>query len=175
MLKAKFYIECGQATDAGALENIRALRTVASSRGDNALSVFTSLLEGLALLKTAKDGRIERVQACIAEAAKHQFDPSVKILQLDVLMLLLDLASSVNYLAPEYTWPKLKRLQTRLDECREWGNCKADFLLPIQRQSSTTKNISKDTAAIVRPGEPDEQSDYLVVSFMTKMELTSIV
>lgn len=174
LLKAFFYIESGQ-TDAGSLENIRSIQNIANSRGDNALSVFASILEGLTLLKTSKDGNMERVQACIAQIAKFQFDPSVHILQLDMLTLLLDLGSSVNNTSAEVTIQKLKLLQTKADEANEWGNLKADFLVPIRKQPSTAQTFSDDTAAIIKAGESDGPSDYLVLSFMTKMELNSLV
>lgn len=176
LLKAFFYIESRQ-TDAASLENIRAIQNIANSRGDNALSVFASILEGLTLLKTSKDGNMERIHACIAQIAKFQFDESVHILQLDVLTLLLDLGASVNNTSAEVTIQKLKLLQTKAEAQgpNDWGNLKADFVVPIRKQPSTAQTFSDDTAAIIRPGGGDDPSDYLVLSFMTKMELSSLV
>ena len=168
-------MEMGTASDAGALDNIRAVQNIANTRGDNALSVLASVLEGLTLLKTSKDGSIERVQACIAQAAKFQFDPSVQIMQLDILTLLLDFASSLHHQSSDSTAQKLRLLQTRLDECDAWNNVKAEFLIPIKKQPSNARTVSDDTAAIVRAGEPDSAFDYMVMSFMTKMELRSLV
>ena len=78
-------MELGQTADASALENIRAIQMTANARGDNALCVFASILEGLTLLKASKDGNLEKVQTCIAQVAKFQFDDSVHIMQLDIL------------------------------------------------------------------------------------------
>ena len=127
-------MEMGNGSDASALENIRAIQNVATTRGDNALTILASLWEGLALLKTAKEGSMEKVQGCIAQAAKHQFDPSVRILQLDILMLLLDFAASLHYSNPDATAQKLRDLQRRLDDCEDWNNVKSDFLVPIKKQ-----------------------------------------
>lgn len=169
-------MEVGQTADASALENIRSIQVIANTRGDNAISAFASILEGLALLKASKDGgNIEKVQTCIAHAAKFQFDPSVQIIQLDMLTLLLDLASSINQQSPDVTSQKLRSLQKRLDECGAWHNVKADFLVPVKKQPSTSQTISGDTAAIIRGGDSNTPTDFLVVSFMTKMELTSLV
>lgn len=169
-------MEVGQTADASALENIRSIQVIANTRGDNAISAFASILEGLALLKASKDGgNIEKVQTCIAHAAKFQFDPSVQIIQLDMLTLLLDLASSINQQSPDVTSQKLRSLQKRLDECGAWHNVKADFLVPVKKQPSTAQTISGDTAAIIRGGDSNTPTDFLVVSFMTKMELTSLV
>lgn len=167
-------MELGQTADASALENIRSVQVTASSRGDNALSVFASILEGLTLLKASKDGNLEKVQACIAQVAKFQFDESVHIMQLDVLTLLLDLVSSINHSSLELTLQKLKMLQDRMDSCGDWHNVKSDFLVPVKKQPSTGHTISSDTAGIIRSGG-DAPVDYLVMSFMTKMELASLM
>lgn len=168
-------MEMGNASDAGALDNIRSVQHIANTRGDNALSVLASILEGLTLLKAAKDGSIERVQACLAQAAKFQFDPTVKIMQLDVLALLLDFASSLHHQSPDSTSQKLRLLQMKLDECEEWHNVRAEFLVPIKKQPSNARTVSEDTATIVRAGEADSAFDYLVMSFMTKIELRALV
>lgn len=166
----------GNASDTGALENIRAVQNVASLRGDNAMTVFASILEGLALLKTSKDSNIERVNSCIAQAAKYQFDPSVKIMQLDILILLLDFSSSLHHQNPDTTAQKLRLLQQKLDDCEEWSNIKADFQIPVKKQSSGAKIVSEQTSAIIRPGgEADGEFDFVVMTFMTKVELRSLV
>lgn len=179
LLKSTFFMAMGNASDASALENIRAVQSVANTRGDNAMSVFASLLEGMALLKSSRDGNIERVHACIAQAAKFQFDPTVKILQLDMLTLLLDFASSLHHLSPDTTAQKLRVLQQRLDECEEWHNVKADFLIPVKKQPSSAKTVSEETSAIIRPGsgsvDDGVEHDYMVMTFMTKMELRALV
>jgi hypothetical protein len=149
---------------------------VANTRGDKAMTVLASILEGLALLKTSKDGNIERVQFCIAQAAKFQLDPTVKIMQLEVLALVLDFASSLHYQNPDASTQKLRALQKRLDECEEWNNVKADFLIPVQRQPSNSRTVSEETSSVIRPArEGDGDFDFIVMTFMTKMELRSLV
>lgn len=175
LLKATFYMEMGNASDASALENIRAVQNVASTRGDNALSIFASVLEGLALLKTAKDGSIEKVQGCIAQAAKYQLDPTIRITQLDILVLLLDFAASLHHQNPDVTSAKLRELQKKIDDCEDWGNVKADFLVPIKKQAASSNIVGEDTKSIVDPGDGTRESDFLVVTFMTKIELRSLM
>ncbi|RDA83318.1 hypothetical protein CP532_6546 [Ophiocordyceps camponoti-leonardi (nom. inval.)] len=175
LLKSAFYMEMGSASDAGAIDNIRSIQLIADVRGDRALSIFAYLFEGLIQLKTSKDGNIERVQACLAQAAKYQLNPTVRCVQLDVLALVLDFASSLHHQGMENTAQKLRLLQKRIDECDEWHNVKAEFLLPIKKLPSHVKTVSDDTTAIVRAGEGDSPLDYLVMSFMTKMELKSLV
>lgn len=174
LLKASFYLGVG-ITDAGALDNIRSIQNVANTRGDTALSVLASLIEGFTLLKTAKDGNMEKIQACIAQVAKYQFDPSVQITQLTMLTLLLEVAASLHHQNPEHTIQKLRQLQTCLDDCEDWHNVKSDFLVPIKKELSAAKTVSGDTQAILRLGEGEGEMDYLVMTFMTKMELRSLV
>lgn len=175
LLKATFYMEMGNASDTSALENIRAIQNVASTRGDNALSIFASVLEGLALLKTAKDGSIEKVQGCIAQAAKFQFDPAIRITQLDILVLLLDFAASLHHQNADATSAKLRDLHKKVDDSENWADVKADFMVPIKKQAASSNILGQDTASIIDPGNGTAESDNLVITFMTKMELRSLV
>lgn len=170
-----FYIEIGNASDASAFDNIRSIQNVAISRGDNALSVYAALLEALTLLKMPKDGSAEKVQACLAHVGKFQLDPSVQIVQLSVLTSLIEVASMLNVQHPDVTAQSLRSLQKKMDECDNWHNVKAEFMLPVKRQPSAAKTISNDTAPIIRSGGANNDVDFLVMSFMTKMELRSLV
>ncbi|KAL7936711.1 cohesin loading factor domain-containing protein [Trichoderma chlorosporum] len=175
LLKASFYLDIGSISDAGALDNIRAIQNVANTRGDTALSVLASLIEGFTLLKTTKDGNMEKIQACIAQVAKYQFDPSVQITQLTMLTLLLEVAASLHHQNPDHTAQKLRQLQVCLDDCEGWHNVKSDFLVPIKKEPSAARTVSDDTQAILRLGSGEGEMDYLVMTFMTKMELRSLV
>ncbi|KOS18642.1 hypothetical protein ESCO_000389 [Escovopsis weberi] len=176
LLKASFYFEMGTMADVGVLDNVRSIQSVASARGDNAISVLASLLEGFTLLKTTKDGSMERIQACIAQVAKYQFDPTVQqIVQLTVLTLLLEVTASLHHQSPDHTAQKLRLLQKTLDECDGWNNVKSVFLVPVKKQPSTAKTVSEDTQMVVQPGEGEGEVDHVVMTFMTKMELKSLV
>lgn len=175
LLKASLCMEAGTSSDASALDNLRALQTAAASRGDNALSVFASLLEGLTFLKAAKEGANEKVQACLAQVAKYQLDESVNIPQIEILTLLLDVASNLHTAQPEVTAEKLRKLQKRFDECVQWGEVNSEFLISIRKSSTSAKTVSVDTSMVLRYDENSTGSDYLVVTFMTKAELSSLV
>lgn len=163
-------------SEASAFDNLRSIQNVASTRGDNSIGVFASLLEGLTLLKTSKEGNIEKVHACIANAAKYQLDETVEsIPQITILTLLIEVASTLNTQPPDLTLQSLRTLQKRLDECDEWNNVKSDFLLPIKKQPSAARTISNDTSAILRAGNAASEFDFVVMSFMTKMELRSLM
>jgi predicted transcriptional regulator len=156
------------------LENIRQIHGAATSRGDAAVSVYASLSEALILLKTSR-GTPEMIQNCMAQAAKYQFDPQVKIPQLEVMSLLVSFLASLHQERQEETVEKLRALQKKMDECQDWGE-QTEFLLPIRKQSNTSAHtVGGDTSAIIRPGENAAEFDYLVMSFMTHMELSMLM
>ncbi|RYP24552.1 hypothetical protein DL765_000572 [Monosporascus sp. GIB2] len=176
-LKASLYLESPNPSEAPALENLKAIANLASQRGDHAIFVVASLLEGLSLLKTMKDDAVVRIQSCIAQASKYQLEDSVHILQLDILALMLDLACSLYQKSPQVVTQKVRVLQSRLDTClnsEEWGLTSTELVLPIQKQSSNHKVISGDTASILRPGQEHEPRDYLVMSFWSKIEAFTV-
>ncbi len=61
-LKATFQLQIGAGADAHALENLRAIASLATQQGDTAICVACSLLEGTAHLKAMAADVVERVQ-----------------------------------------------------------------------------------------------------------------
>lgn len=166
-------MEAGTSADAPSLENMRSIHNMAAARGDAAMCVYASLSEALILLQTSK-GTPEMIQACQAQASKYQLDPRVQIPHLELLALLVDYLSSLNREKQDAVIERLRRLQKKIDECQDLAN-KSDFLLPIRKQASGNETISPDVSAIVRPGIDGDDSDYLVMSFVSQLELTVLV
>lgn len=124
-----------------------------------------------------KDDAVVRIQSCIAQASKYQLEDSVRLLQLEILALMLDLACSLYQKSPQIVSQKVRLLQTRLDHCLnsdEWGLTGTELSLPIHKQSGNLRVISGDTASVLRPGEEHEQYDYLVLSFWSKLEAFTV-
>lgn len=131
---------------------------------------MATLLEGLAHLTSKRDDWVTRVQSCIAQAAKLQLDESVHLPQMDIMLLLLDLACSVHQKS-QTSSQKLNALQTRLEELRmsrDWIPISSELLLPIKRSPNAASTISQDTQAVLRPG--DDERDYLVLTTLGKQE-----
>jgi len=173
-LKAAFYLQSGASADGPALENLRSIATLANRRGDHAIEAFAGLLEGLALLKTTKEDALDKVQECIARASKYQLDPQLRIPQLDILVLLLDLGSSMNQKNPGIMSQKLTALQNRLDAAEDWQITSSTLQLPVKKVPSA-HHVSEDTAGVIRPGPDDDGHDYLVLSFVARAELFILV
>lgn len=169
-LRASFHLQSGNLLDAHALENLRSIFSLAHHRGDHAIAIVTSLLEGIGHLKSRKDDSIVRVQTCIAQAARYQLDPFIQVPQLEVLTLLLDLACSLQQKSPQIAMQKLKALQIRMDElvgAHAWDITRDELLLPLKRQFNSSHSVTEDTNTIIKPG-PGE-FNYLVLSFVTKV------
>ena len=135
------------------------------------------LLEGLAHLSSMKDDWATRVQTCIAQASKMQFDDAVHLPQMDVLLLLLDLACSLHQQSHQMSSEKLNTLTTKLDSLRyspAWGTKSNEILLPINRMPNAQPTISNDTRAILRPGPDEPGVDYLVLTTLGKQEAYSL-
>ncbi|KAI1339060.1 hypothetical protein F5Y15DRAFT_384673 [Xylariaceae sp. FL0016] len=176
-LKASLYIQDACATETHAIENLRAIGALASQRGDHAIFVLACLLEGLSLLKASKDDSMLRVQNCIAQASKYQLEESVRVPQLDVLALMLDLACTLQQKSPNGVGQKLKALQDRLDASindTTWAYDGAQLFLPIQRQPLNVQIISEDTSGVLKPGAESEGHDYLAMTFWSKLEVFAI-
>lgn len=172
-LKTSFYLQSLNPTEAHALENLRAIMTLANQRGDRPVFAIASLLEALSHLRSMKDDAIVRIQACIAQASKYQLESSMSIMQLDVLQLSLDLACSLHQKSPHMILQKLKALQDKMDTSiknTNWGFQDRQLLLPIQKQTVNPQIISHDTSNLIRPGADGDSYDYLAMSFWSKLE-----
>ncbi|ROT39188.1 hypothetical protein SODALDRAFT_276523 [Sodiomyces alkalinus F11] len=178
LLKATLQTYAGNSVEIALLDNLQSLSTLAHERGDHAVGVLGSLLEGLAHLRVTKQDTVERVQTCLAQVAKYQLDPFVQVLQLDVLTLLLDLACSMHQKNPDLLVHKLSALQSRMDaglDSKEWADGVAEMRIPLKKQHSSYHLISDDTGAILQAGSLDEGRDFVVMSFLTRAELFALV
>ncbi|KAH8882838.1 hypothetical protein GQ53DRAFT_787290 [Thozetella sp. PMI_491] len=175
-LKASFYLQLGTAADHHALENLRAIGAIAKQRGDKAIFVLATLMEGLAHLGTPKDDATTRVQTCIAQASTYQLEASVHLPQIDVLLMFLDLACSLLDKAHDASNAKWSSVQTRLGELHNspaWDE--PELLLPISKQSVSSQSqaiVSQDTSAILRPGS--DGTDFLVLAALGRRETDAL-
>ncbi|CAN8095507.1 unnamed protein product [Discula destructiva] len=168
-LRASFHLQSGNPADTHAMDNLRHITSLANHRGDFAIAVLTSLLEGIVHLKSRREDSIVRVQTCIAQAARYQLDPSVHIPQIEVLTLLLDLACSLQQKTPGVAMQKLRALQSRMDElvqASDWDVLRDELQLPLKRQPNSSASVTQDTNTIIRPGG---EHNFIVMTFVTKV------
>jgi hypothetical protein len=166
LLKHSFYAETSGFGDNAALDNIRSVYSMASDRGDAALAVYASLSEALMLIKTCK-GHSEGIRTCLAQAAKYQFDPTVKIPQLELLHALVDFLGGLQRDPPAETSARLQRLQACSDSHQ---SADAQFWIPVKKSQYESTTISKDTATVVRPGGAGETFDFMAMAYISSDE-----
>lgn len=179
-LKAAFYIQTGSPADPHALDNLRKLVAFGNQRGDKAICVMASLLDALAHLRTMKNvnDAVLRVQTSIAQASKYQLEETVRLPQLDILLLLLDLACSLHQRQrSDVTFSKFVALQNRMEEMKtshEWEPLTTEVLLPIKKHSGPSKNpaISDETRGILREGRGTE--DYVVMQALSRQQALAL-
>ena len=152
----------------------------ASSRDDNGMTVLACLLEGLMYLNSSeiKGETIEKIQSCIAQASKFQFDSSADVPKLELVKLLLDTACSLHGKNKDLIMQKIGVLQARMDEMEAkniWNVDEEEMLIPVKRMSHTAAAppVSKETGDILRPGTATH--DYVVVSFLGRLETYILV
>ncbi|KAJ2894112.1 hypothetical protein MKZ38_007925 [Zalerion maritima] len=171
LLKASFYFQTGNFSDGNVIENIRCIKNLADSRGDNVVCILASILDALVHLRAKKDDYLLRVKTSVAEAAKFQCDESARIPQLDILLLLLNLSCALHEKNPVELSQQLNLLSSKMDkllQSGDWNGSKAELLIPIQKQAN--QPISGETSAILKPGAGADQHDYVVLSFLSKLE-----
>ena len=144
---------------------------IATKRCDYGLIVLASVLEGLAHLKAMRPDSLEKVQSCIAQATKNQFEPTARIPMLDILIRLLDLMCSMHDRSQESVHRKLRTLQETIDKAPSQLLEAGVISIPVKRQPAASQAISVDTAAIVRPASASEETDFLTVTVIEKAEL----
>lgn len=165
----------GAMTEAAAGDNLRAIAVLAHDRGDLAVEAYAYLLEAIALLKSTKPDAADKVQAAIARARKYQLEPEVRIAQMDILILVVDLVATMERRNPGPLGLKLRDLQSRMDEAvNDWQMQQTTIRLPIKKSSSVPP-ISDDTAAIIQLGREDETQDYLILSYVGRAEMATLV
>jgi hypothetical protein len=179
-LKAAFHLQSGTATDHQALENLKKMAFVAQQRADNAIFVMAAVLEGMAHFSSMKPDWVGRVRECIAQASKLQLEASARLLQIDVLLLLLDIACCIHQRTYESATNKLAVLNGMLTSMKNRATAdptasSSEVLLPVFRPDPDNPDptISNDTRAVLRPGEGE--ADYLVLPTLDYQEFMAVL
>ena len=128
----------------------------------------------MAHVKSLKPDSSERVQACLAQAAAHQFDPSAYMSVVDLLLRLVDVLCSMRNKTPALTAPKLAELRSLLDGL-EQQKLTGRILVPVKRHAGTSATISAYTASVIEPGTDDDAFDHVVITVPSRLEIYGLV
>lgn len=175
-LRATQSLASGTLTDThAAVYHLRAIAATANQQDDKAICVTASLMEALAYLKTPGPDAVEQVQRQIAAARAHQVDESCRILQLEGLAHILDVASSIRQGNSANMMQKLKYMQEMMDDSLKettWSTSSDIISVPIKRTSKSSSIISQDTRMILGIG--NDGGDNLMMTFLNKKDAYSI-
>lgn len=158
-----------------AVQNLRAIASLAEQQDDKAIYMAASLMEALAYLRTPGPDAIEQVQRQIAASQAYQADSSCAIPQLAVLTHIIDVASSIRQGNTKVMMSKLMDMQSVTDRAlgdSAWGNSNDVIAVPIRRTSKSSSIISQDTRMILGIG--DDGGDNLMMTFLNKKDACSI-
>lgn len=175
-LRATQSLASGTLTDNhAAVHHLRAIAATADQQDDKAICVTASLMEALAYLKTPGPDAVEQVQRQIAAARAHQVDESCRIIQLEGLAHILDVASSIRQGNSANMMQKLKYMQDMMDDTLKdtaWSTSSGIISVPIKRTSKSSSIISQDTRMILGIG--NDGGDNLMMTFLNKKDAYSI-
>jgi hypothetical protein len=138
----------------------------ARDRGDQAIVVFSSVLEVLAHLSAPNADAGEQVQTALASAWAYQLEVGSKTPQLLVLTHILDVTCSLIYGKPSQTETKQSAME-QVFRGSEWSTATGSseiFPVPIQSASSQAQLVSPETSGILGLSQDSQQS--LMVSFL---------
>jgi hypothetical protein len=100
----------------------------------------------------------------------YQFDNQNKISPLLALRHILDVTCSLLYAAPTQTLPKLKAMQTMMDDVFKendtWNT--PIFSIPINTAQGDTHIASRDTRGIL--GISKDGKDELIINFLDRVD-----
>lgn len=171
LLKASFQFQAGAVHESSMIENLRSVKSLADHKMDPMVRIVASILEAVAHLRARKDDYLIRVKTCVAEASKYQCaDLSAHIPQVDILLMLLKLCCNLHEKNSEELTRQLTAMAQKMDtmiNSPDWDGNKPDLVIPIHKQSG--QPISDETSTILKPGS-DGPSDYLILSYMSKLE-----
>jgi hypothetical protein len=175
-LRATLSLATGNLTDNHlAIQNLRAIASVATQQDDKAIYMAACLMEALAYLKAPGTDAVEQVQRCIAASQAYQADPSCAMPQLAVLTHIIDVASSIRQGNTKTMMSKLKDMQVVVDESLKdpsWSTESDTIAIPIKRTSKSSSIISQDTRMVLGIGA--DGGDNLMMTFLTKKDAYSI-
>jgi hypothetical protein len=158
-----------------AIQSLRSISALASQRNDRAIYLASSLMEIMTHMSSPTTESAEQAQRALAAAYTYQLDEGSRVPQLLCLTHLLDVACSFMYGLPAQTLPKLKTLQTMLDEHKShesWNKSGDTIAIPIRGSNSQTQTVSRDTRGVI--GISETGQEQLMLSFLTIQDANAL-
>ena len=139
----------GTAHTAAALRHLAAVHGVAEPRRHAAIIAMASIQEAMIHLRNATSESRGLAQRALATARSHQLQPSVKkVPQLTALVNMVDLSCELVTSKPEQAAPKLKVMQSTMDEVKatDWGK---DGTFSVSTGISAAPELEADAGGVL--------------------------
>jgi len=173
-LKANLFAQSGAAANPSALNNLQALRELATQRRDNSIVLLSLMYECLAHAKSARTGRAESFQTCLAQAATYQLANDLQNSSILLMLRLIDLVLTMQDKVPSTTAQKLRDLRMLLDHTDE-SYLSGKLNIPVRKHISASSTMSDDTLAVVVLGANSDEFDSIIVSLPDRLQLYGMV
>lgn len=173
-LRATLSLQSGRSSDANAaLHNLRSIAKTAHDRGDHAVLTAASLMEALASLHAPGPDSVENVDRALAAARMYQLDPACNIVPLQAFGHIVDVAASLLHSTEERTLPKLKAMQTMINDAytdtAAWNRSNDAIHIPLNRKQGDAHISSQDTSGVLKVGQ--DGRDVLLLSILGKSDV----
>lgn len=159
-----------------ALQHLKAISQLASAKHHVPILATSSTLEALVHLRASGPDAIQSAQRAIADARKHQFDPSLQgIPQLTALLDCLDLCCALVQFTAAQAMEKMRQMQVVMDKLHENSTLwRADgsFCIPVGEMVPEGQDIRADSGGIFERGADGQR--VLVFGWLRKSELFSL-
>ena len=148
-----------------AISHLKIIATLASSRGDNAVSATASTIAALTHLRESNSAEsIEQSQRALAAARSSQLDPAaLAVPQLAAMMHFVDLCCSLQQSDPDHAVLKMQAMQATLDQATNDSNWTEDGIcaIPISHNTSMDMRGNWSAQSVIRTA-PDGSLSFLM-------------
>ncbi|MCJ1378747.1 hypothetical protein MMC17_001846 [Xylographa soralifera] len=130
-----------------AINQFRAVTTLADHNGDNVISATASILEAMTCLRRSNSAEsIEQAQRTLAAARSSQLDPAFqRVPQLAAMMHFMDISCSLQQIDPIQAKLKLETMHLMLDAMTYSNNWTSDGVVRVSLGDHTAQSLPESS------------------------------
>lgn len=175
-LRVSLALQASQLDMPVALQHLRRISQLAQSHHHIPILAASAAFEALVHLKSDSQEAVQSAQSALADARKHQLDPSLQnIPQLAAMLDCLDLCCDLIRFSPEQAVMKMKQMQKVMDEASSNKSWRADgsFCVPIDGAADAVdQDIRVDSGGLFERTSKGQRA--LVLTWIKKSELFAL-
>ena len=130
-----------------AINQFRAVSTLADHNGDNVIAATASILEAMTCLRRSNSAdNIEQAQRALAAARSSQLDPAFqRVPQLASMMHFVDISCSLQQIDPTQAKLKLDTMHSMLDAMTYSNNWTSDGIVRVSLGEHTAQSLPESS------------------------------